>query len=193
MSTAQTHSAQNLTLADCLLQETGVDIRRCYQCGKCSAGCPMAAEMDYPSSVWMRMLQTGRPDLEKAVLKSQSIWLCLSCETCYVRCPMEIDIPRVADFLRATSKRRDLVHPEARNILRFHTAFLDSIRYTGRLYEMGMVVDYKVRSRKWWQDLLTAPGMFLRGKLNLLPHRVKHPKAMRKLFKRAAEDKEARI
>ncbi len=60
MSTAQTHSVHNQTLADCLMQETGVDIRRCYQCGKCSAGCPMAAEMDYPSSVWMRMLLIWR-------------------------------------------------------------------------------------------------------------------------------------
>lgn len=150
----------------------------------------MAAEMDYPSSVLMRLLQTHRPELEERALRSHSIWLCLSCETCFCRCPMEIDIPRVADFLRAESVRRKMVHPQAKNILRFHHAFLDSIHFTGRLWEVGLIADYKARSWKLWQDVVTAPGLFLKGKLKLWPHRVKNRKALRRLFQRANTAKE---
>jgi heterodisulfide reductase subunit C2 len=179
-----------VTLADRLLTETGVDVYHCYQCGKCSAGCPMAAEMDYPSSVLMRLLQTGEAQMAESALRSHSIWLCLSCETCFCRCPMEIDIPKVTDFLRAEAVHQNTVHPKAKNILRFHRAFLDSIHYTGRLYEVGLIADYKARSLKLWQDLVNAPVLFFKGKLRLLPHRIKNRKALRALFKRANAGKE---
>ena len=47
-------------LADRVLEKTGVDVARCYQCGKCSAGCPLAAEMDFPPSQIMHLLQLAR-------------------------------------------------------------------------------------------------------------------------------------
>ncbi len=50
-----------------LLEQTEVKVTHCYQCGKCSAGCPLAEEMDYPPSLVMRMLQTGNPELEEKV------------------------------------------------------------------------------------------------------------------------------
>jgi heterodisulfide reductase subunit C2 len=190
MSAASSSSHKPLTLADHLLEKTGVAIIHCYQCGKCSAGCPMAGEMDYPSSVLMRLLQTGRPEHEEAALRSHSIWLCLSCETCFCRCPMEIDIPKVTDYLRAESVRRKMVNPRAKNILRFHRAFLDSIRYTGHLYEVGLIVDYKTRSWKLWQDVVNAPILFFKGKLKIWPHLVHNRRALRSLFKRTARGKE---
>ena len=53
---------------------------------------------DYPPSVIMRMLQTGNPVLEDKVLRSFSIWVCLTCEMCFARCPMSIDIPKDDGF-----------------------------------------------------------------------------------------------
>lgn len=190
MSAASHTTHKTLTLADRLQEKTGVAVVHCYQCGKCSAGCPMAGEMDYPSSVLMRLLQTGRPEHEETILRSHSIWLCLSCETCFCRCPMEIDIPKVTDFLRAESVRRKMVNPKAKNILRFHRAFLDTIRYAGRLYEVGLIVDYKTRSRNLWQDVKNAPGLFFKGKLKIWPHLVRNRRALRKIFRRANSGKE---
>ncbi len=120
--TARNRSA----LADQALKRTAVSVIRCYQCGKCSAGCPLAADMDYPPSLIMRMLQTGAADLEEKVLRSYTIWLCLSCEICFARCPMEIDIPKLMDFLRGESLRRKMVSPKAKEILAFHRSFLDT-------------------------------------------------------------------
>jgi len=66
------------------LQAAGIDITRCYQCGKCTAGCPMAQSMDYSPRQIVRLLQLGLAD---DALRSRTIWMCASCETCATRCP----------------------------------------------------------------------------------------------------------
>ena len=57
-------------------QSTDVNVRECYQCGKCTAGCPLAEHMDLRPSVIMRMLQSGDKEDEDKILRSLSIWLC---------------------------------------------------------------------------------------------------------------------
>lgn len=178
------------TLSEKIHTQTGVNAAKCYQCGKCSAGCPLAEDMDFPPSVIMRLLQTGSPENEEKALKSYSIWLCLACETCYTRCPMEIDIPKIADSLRQESIRRKIANPKSRDIIQFHRAFLDSIKYTGRLYEMGLIADYKMRTRHLIQDVNLAPGMYFKGKLHIIPETIKHLGLMKKIFSRTIEHKE---
>jgi len=163
---------------------TGVNSARCYQCGKCSAGCPLAEDMDFTSSVVMRMLQTEDENLDKELLQSQAIWLCASCEMCISRCPMQIDIPKIMDYLRQQSIAKGLQNKQAdKNIVSFHRSFLDMIRFTGRSYEIGMIADYKLRSKKFLQDLTLAPKMFLKGKLPIIPEMVKNRKSIKRIFK----------
>jgi heterodisulfide reductase subunit C2 len=179
------------TLADRVLERTGVDVARCYQCGKCSAGCPLAAEMDFPPSQIMHLQQLREfPEFAELALRSHTIWLCLTCEICFCRCPMELDIPKVMDALRQESLARKMVNPKAKDIIAFHRAFLDSVRYTGRLFEMGQVVDYKLRSGHFLQDMLQAPWMFFVGKLHLLPERVRNRRLLGRLFARTLKTKE---
>jgi len=180
-------------LADRVLEKTGVEVDRCYQCGKCSAGCPLAAEMDFPPSQIMHLLQLREfPEFAEMALRSHTIWLCLTCEICFCRCPMELDIPRIMDALRHESLAQKKVNPKAKDILAFHRAFLDSVRFTGRLFEMGQVVDYKLRSRHFLQDLLQAPWMFFVGKLHLLPERVRGRRLLGRIFARTLKAKEKR-
>ena len=164
-------------------QQTDVNVIECYQCGKCTAGCPVADRMDLRPSVIMRMLQSGDDVEMDQILRSLSIWLCLTCETCYSRCPMELDIPKVMDYLRQRSLAEGKVHREARDIVAFHKSFLNSIESNGRLHEMGLVIDYKLHSGNLLQDVTTAPGMFSRGKLHILPERIKDRKGLSRLFK----------
>jgi len=186
------HAAGN-SLAGRVLEKTGVDVARCYQCGKCSAGCPLASEMDFPPSQIMHLLQLREfPEFAELALRSHTIWLCLTCEICYCRCPMELDIPAIMDTLRHESLARKMVNPKAKDILSFHRAFLDSVRYTGRLFEMGQVVDYKLRSGHFLQDMLQAPWMFLVGKLHLLPERVRDRRMLKRMFARTLKAKESR-
>lgn len=169
-------------LASGILHQQDVNVNKCYQCGKCSAGCPVSIEMDYPPSVVMRMIQTGNQELAKKVEKSYSIWVCLSCETCYCRCPMDIDIPKVMDHMRHMSLLSGNVNKKAKKIIAFHQSFLNSIKNHGRLYEMGMLVNYKMKTWDLFQDVLLAPVLFFKGKLHILPGKIKDRRGLRNIF-----------
>ena len=75
---------------------SGQSLLACNQCGKCSAGCPVAFSMDILPSQVLRMAQLGIED----VLDVQTIWTCAACLTCVSRCPKGIDLPRVMEALR---------------------------------------------------------------------------------------------
>ncbi|HVN47902.1 MAG TPA: 4Fe-4S dicluster domain-containing protein [Bacteroidota bacterium] len=176
----QSSHHEDPSLAGLVWTKTGISVERCYQCGKCSAGCPAASEMDLTPSVVLRHLQTRDADSEKKVLSSYSIWLCLACQTCIARCPMEVDLPKVMDVLRIESLHRHLVHPKAKDIVSFHTSFINTIKRFGRLWEIGLIGEYKVRTGHFLQDVAVAPVMFLKGKLSLVPEL--HRKFVRKIF-----------
>jgi heterodisulfide reductase subunit C len=183
MSSENNHIARS-GLGSEVMEHTEVKVSKCYQCGKCSAGCPLSEEMDYPPSVIMRMLQTGSKEMEEKVLRSFSIWVCLTCEMCFARCPMSIDIPKMMDFLREKAIDEKKANPRAKNILAFHKSFLDSIRYTGRLYEIGLLADYKSRTLRLTDDLSLAPAMLKRGKLNILPEMVRDRSGIASIFRK---------
>lgn len=75
---------------------SGQKLLACNQCGKCSAGCPVAFSMDILPNQVIRMAQLGLDD----VLQAQTIWACAACLTCVSRCPKGIDLPRVMEALR---------------------------------------------------------------------------------------------
>jgi heterodisulfide reductase subunit C2 len=177
-------------LAEKVKQLAGEDPSKCYQCGKCSAGCPLAAEMDFPPSQIVRMLQLGFAELDDKALGSQTIWLCLTCETCHSRCPKEVDLPRIMEVLREESLRRRLVNPKARQILAFHQAFLDSIRGKGRLFEMGLITRYKAATGNLFQDLMVAPKLLVRGKLSPFAHTMEGKAQVAAIFKRILAEKD---
>ena len=184
MTSAPHPSAHGETLKAKVEQATGVKLNHCYQCGKCAAGCPVAVDMDLTSCQVMRMVQFGDPEWDRKALASEGIWLCLACETCSTRCPQEVEIPKVMDFLRGEAVRLGVAHAKSKDILAFHRAFMDSVKVTGRLYEIGLVADYKLRSRHFMKDVALAPKMFMRGKLPLVPHLIKGREAMKRIFAR---------
>jgi heterodisulfide reductase subunit C len=92
---------------------SGVDVRACYQCGKCTAGCPLTSAMDLMPNQILRLLQLGEYE---QVLKSAAIWLCASCLTCAGRCPKDVDPARVMDALRTILVRQGVAHLEISKI-----------------------------------------------------------------------------
>lgn len=95
---------------------SGQSLLACNQCGKCSAGCPVAFSMDILPSQVIRLAQLGIQD----VLESQTIWTCAACLTCVSRCPKGIDLPRVMEALR-------LIHMENTGNIIETTAIPDSM------------------------------------------------------------------
>jgi len=82
---------------------SGQKILACYQCGKCSAGCPAVSEMDLLPNQVIRFVQLG---LKEELLESQSYWVCASCLTCNARCPKGIKIAEVMEAIRQILLRR---------------------------------------------------------------------------------------
>jgi len=74
----------------------------CNQCGKCSAGCPVASSLDLLPNQVIRLAQLGIDD----VLDSQMIWACAACMTCVARCPKGIDLPRIMEALRLIAMQK---------------------------------------------------------------------------------------
>ncbi len=82
---------------------SGQDLLQCYQCGKCSAGCPAAFEMDVLPSQVIRLAQMGQ---EEELSQVNSYWICFSCQTCTVRCPRGVDIAKIMEALRLVTLRQ---------------------------------------------------------------------------------------
>ncbi len=165
---------------------SGQDVRNCYQCGKCSAGCPMAQDMDYLPSQVIRMLQIGMDD---EVLASRAIWLCASCHTCSTRCPREVALAEVMDALRIILRRRKLKSAEGRHMRLFNTIFLNSVRDHGRVFETAMVGAFNAFSFQPFKDIMKGPKLFFKGKLKLIPGRAS-VKETRAIYRRIEDMRE---
>ena len=175
-------SESAVRLKDGFLEEvvkvSGVDIRACYQCQKCSAGCPVVSAMDLLPNQVIRQIQYGR---REKVLGSRSIWICASCHTCSVRCPNAIDFARVMDGLRHIALRSGIGAGE-KEIPVFHAAFLEGIRSTGRIHELSLILRFKLKTRDFLKDAGLGWLMFRRGKIKVLPPGVTGGKEVKAIF-----------
>ncbi|MBI5015594.1 MAG: 4Fe-4S dicluster domain-containing protein [Deltaproteobacteria bacterium] len=159
-------------------QIDGVPLQRCFHCRKCTAGCPLASAMDLKPNELIKRIQRGQ---RREVLGSAAIWLCASCETCTTRCPNQVDIARMMDALRQMALAAGGAARE-KNIQAFHSAFLGSIRKSGRINETAMMVSYKLQSKDYFSDMVMGLGMFAKGKLSPFAPKTKNLAAVRRIF-----------
>lgn len=159
-------------------EKSGVKLSDCYQCGKCSAGCPLAFAMDYTPRQIIRLLQVG---LWEKALKAKSVWVCAACETCFARCPQEVGIPKIMEAVRIEADKKG-IKPE-KTVDLFTNLFLQQVEKYGRNHEMGMMVRYNILSLRFFQDALHAPKLVLGRKISPIPHKIKGVEAVKKIFK----------
>ena len=162
---------------------SGQNLGDCYQCGKCSGGCPVVSDIELSPNRIIRMVQLG---LEDDVLASESVWCCTACGTCNGRCPMGIDIVGVLDALRSLSFRSDK-RRGVPAVLTFYRAFLDCIRQYGRLSEIGLMGSYNINSGRLLTNMVKAPWFFMKGKISITPHKVRRTDRLQRVFQRIEE------
>ena len=166
---------------------SGVDLSICFQCKKCSSGCPVAKIARSRPSEIIRQLHLGAGN---ELLESDLVWTCVSCETCSARCPMEINVAAVMDALRKLALERGASKQEG-NVPLFNRAFLKTVETFGRTYEIGLVAAYKLRTGKWMADTEKFPTMLAKGKIALLPPVGGDRKTVKRIFKKTKQNKRA--
>ena len=159
----------------------------CFQCRKCTNGCPVTFAMDlYPDEV-IRMVILGQ---RQTVLTCRTIWVCAACVTCSTRCPNDIKIAELMDCLKEMALREGVPSSQPR-ILALHETFLNNIKKRGRLYEITLMPAYLLKSGKlleklnsgtWRYDWKLGRQMFSKGRLPLLPKSISGKSEVRKIL-----------
>ncbi len=154
-------------------ETTHQNVNLCYQCLRCSSGCPMAEHFDLLPSEVMLAIQDG----DESVINSRTVWLCASCQTCYTRCPQKLDIPGIIDHFRQAT----IDSPSIPATARFFKAFIRNARFFGRVYEAGLMGELNLREGKPMRDIGMGMRMIGKGKIKLLPEFVRTPKHVEKV------------
>ncbi len=158
-------------------------VMACFQCRKCTSGCPVAGRADIKPHELVRLVQLGQ---REEVLASRMIWECTSCQTCATRCPQEVSIAAMNDMLRRIS-RAEREASRGVTVVIFNEIFLRTVRRLGRIHEMGLMASFKLRTRRFFDDIGKAPMMLRKGKLTIFPKRVPGRAARQALFDRVAQ------
>lgn len=169
--------------AEQIREESGTNVSLCYQCKKCTLGCPLSAEMDIKPNQVIRLLQLGRTD---EALRSKTTWLCASCKTCATRCPAGVDIAQVMDALKVVAQERRIESrlPSSPN---FINAGLRSIKSAGRMYELGLMLEMNLKGGKPFRDADMGLKMIRSGKLRVIPEWSRFPGKLKRREKPASE------
>jgi heterodisulfide reductase subunit B len=168
--------ATDTRLARLIEEETGENVYLCYQCVKCTSGCPLAEHFDYAPHEIMRALQLGLDE----ILSSRTIWLCASCQVCTTRCPQGIDIAKIMDHLMMIARERG-IKPTIPAVENFLKVFHRNAKLLGRAYEAGLIVETNLRALDPLKDVfdLGLP-MILKGKIKFVPSIARVPKQVKR-------------
>jgi heterodisulfide reductase subunit C2 len=172
-------------LIDTVREMSDVDLNTCFQCKKCSSGCTVTGQVESPPSEIIRRLHLGAGD---ELLSSDLIWTCVSCETCYARCPMGIDTVAVMDALRALAVERKAATPRG-NIPLFNRSFLRTVNIFGRTHDLGLMAAYRIGTSSYLQDSEKVPMMLKKRKIAILPSWGGNRKIVRRIFKKVRQSK----
>jgi heterodisulfide reductase subunit B2 len=167
--TSQTYTIHP-ELAQRILDELGENVYLCYQCIKCTSGCPVAEFFDWQPNQIMRAVQLGQEDI---AFESQTPWLCAACQTCTTRCPQGLNIAAIMDFLTREALQRGY-KAQVPEVKIFSEAFMREVRLWGRSYELGLMAELKLRTGDLFSDMDLAVKILRKNKLPFLPH-PSHP------------------
>jgi heterodisulfide reductase subunit B len=160
------------SLAERIQEELGQNVYLCYQCIKCSSGCPMSEFFDWQPNQIMRALQFGDQEI---AFQSHTPWLCASCQTCSTRCPQGLDITGIMEFLTREALLRGF-KPKVMSVAHMNKAFMNEVRLWGRAYELGLMAEIKLRTMNLFEDLDLGARMIAKRKMAFLPHPARPPK-----------------
>lgn len=177
-------------LLETLEKEGPFQAGACFQCRKCTNGCPVAFAMDlFPDEI-IRMVILGQ---RERVLNSKTIWVCAACETCTTRCPNEVRIAELMDQLKEIAVRENIPCPEPQ-VLQLHQSFLKQIKKQGRVFETTLLPTYLLKSGQllgqWKEGTLMAElglgwKLLSKGRMPFRPSKNKNRKEIERIINKS--------
>jgi heterodisulfide reductase subunit C len=161
----------------------GEGVNLCMQCGTCTASCPSAKIWEYTPSEIIAMV---RANLRDEVLSSSSMWCCLSCYSCTVRCPRDVEPTNLFHALESLAIKNG--YKPNTNMPVMYRSFVKSIKKNGRVSEFGMMLGYYMSTNPFAALGMTSVAWKLlsHGRLPLSAKKIKGrndlSKIMRKLY-----------
>lgn len=163
------------------------DASACFQCRKCTNGCPVTFAMDlYPDEV-IRLVILGQ---KETVLNCKTIWVCAACETCTTRCPNGVKIAELMDCLKEMAIREGVPSPQPQ-IRILHQTFLNNVKRRGRIFEASLLPVYMLRSGEiwkkwqqgtWFDEAILGWKLFYKGRMPVIPKGIKGKKDVRNIL-----------
>ncbi|MBC8521075.1 MAG: 4Fe-4S dicluster domain-containing protein [Methanomicrobia archaeon] len=181
----------------------GEHLTACFQCSTCTLGCPITEIV--PSYNPRKIIQMSLLGMRNEVLSNPDLWICAICQTCTARCPQDVVVGDVLAVIRRIAEKEE----EAGNIKidsprpLFEKAFLHTVEKYGRLYDIGLAMEYYpkregsfIKGQKAMMKDYMGFGMrmFFKGKMGplgggsplkgMLPSKIKKKEVMKKIFEK---------
>ncbi len=166
----------------------GEKIRNCIQCGTCTGTCPISYAMDITPRQTIALFRAGHIE---DILQSRTIWICASCYSCTVRCPQGIKVTDTMYALKRLAMSRN-IYPPKFPVHTLSKAFMQNVYKYGRNFELGLGIRYLMKSNFWKLFGMAGFGlsMMRRGRLAMLPSKIRRVNEVRAIIERASKFEE---
>lgn len=163
----------------------------CMQCGTCSGSCALNTAMDHGPRKLFMMIRAG---MKEEVLTSNTIWNCVSCYNCVVRCPRQVPVAYILHDLASLAVREGYAGARDHQTTQFAKAMLWSSKFFGRTDEriVSMMFYFSEGFGPGLKKLMAfqkiALGFVKVGRLHIgLPHRIKQKNELKQILAMAAQ------
>ena len=158
------------------------DVSLCYQCKRCTAGCPAVEFMDIKPHQLVRLVRMGAADRP---VSGEAIWNCVGCYACTTRCPQKVPVAEIIYSLKSQALKQGRT-PKRAPVPSFLNAFASTVGRYGRSQEAHMLLQYYLTTDPGGaiKERSTAIKLLRQGRLPLLPHRVRGWKAVTRMLRR---------
>ena len=108
----------------------GEEVKMCFQCGTCTAGCPSGRQTSYRVRKLMRMAQLG---LKEDIVTSDELWECSTCYTCVERCPRQVPVVDIVIALRNIAVAEGHIRPQHKGTAKNLAAFGHAVKVDDKI------------------------------------------------------------
>lgn len=163
----------------------GERIKQCIQCGTCTGSCPVSSEMDITPREIIALFRIG--EIQK-ILKSEAIWLCVSCYSCQTRCPQQIRLTDIFYVLKQLAIKNK-IYSKSIKVHKLRETFLAMLNNYGRLNEALLMMKFilKTNPLKGLAFLPLAARLMIKGRLSLRNKGIRNKKDLKIIIRNSKE------